>query len=128
MPGRSEVESSRKGEETRTRILEAALGLFREKGFETATMRDIAEAAGLATGAAYYYFPLKDSIVLEFYERASAEMQTKQDDALVDVNGLEHRLHEVIRGRFDGLWNTVVRWQGCQVERHVADCQRGEAG
>ena len=97
MPGRSEVESSRKGEETRTRILEAALGLFREKGFETATMRDIAEAAGLATGAAYYYFPSKDSIVLEFYERASAEMQTKLDDALVDVNGLEHRLREVIR-------------------------------
>ena len=43
-----------KAEETRDRILDAALRLFRERGFAETTMRDVAAAAGVATGAAYY--------------------------------------------------------------------------
>ncbi|HXN93618.1 MAG TPA: helix-turn-helix domain-containing protein, partial [Candidatus Acidoferrales bacterium] len=45
------------GEKTKTAILQTALELFRRRGFEVTTMRDIARAAKLATGAAYYYFP-----------------------------------------------------------------------
>jgi AcrR family transcriptional regulator len=45
-----------KSEETRARILDAAIELFRARGFESATMREIAAAADVATGAAYYYF------------------------------------------------------------------------
>ncbi|MGB9079563.1 MAG: helix-turn-helix domain-containing protein, partial [Terracidiphilus sp.] len=52
-----------KAEETGTRILDAALALFRQEGFDNATMRGIAEKAGVATGAAYYYYPSKDAIV-----------------------------------------------------------------
>ena len=40
----------KKSEETRTRILEAALAVFRERGFEHATMREIAKAAEVAVG------------------------------------------------------------------------------
>ena len=43
-----------KSEETREKILDAALALFREKGFHEATMRQIAEQAGVATGLAYH--------------------------------------------------------------------------
>ena len=57
MPPKSEkVDKLRKSDETRSRILEAALSVFRERGFENATMREIAVEAGVATGAAYYYF------------------------------------------------------------------------
>ncbi len=66
MPDRAEVKAAPKSEETRERILNAALKLFRDRGFEAATMRDIAEEAGVATGAAYYYFPSKDAIVMEY--------------------------------------------------------------
>jgi AcrR family transcriptional regulator len=86
-----------KAEETGLRILDAALELFRQDGFDTATMRDIARKAGVATGAAYYYYPSKDAIVMGFYQRANAEMQSKIEAALSDVNGLEKRLCEVIR-------------------------------
>ena len=48
-----------KVEETGGKILEAALELFRQEGFEAAKMRDIAGRAGVATGAAYYYYPSK---------------------------------------------------------------------
>ena len=39
---------------------EAALDLFQERGFAEATMREIARKAGVATGAAYYYFPRRN--------------------------------------------------------------------
>jgi AcrR family transcriptional regulator len=38
--------------ETRDRILEAALALFRERGYAEATMREVAARAGVATGLA----------------------------------------------------------------------------
>ena len=50
--------------DTREKILESALALFRERGFAEATMREIAARAGVAIGLAYYYFDSKDSIVL----------------------------------------------------------------
>jgi AcrR family transcriptional regulator len=50
---------------TRQRILEAALDLFRERGMANTTMRDIAVRAGVAIGAAYYYFQTKDDFLAE---------------------------------------------------------------
>jgi AcrR family transcriptional regulator len=86
-----------KAEETGRRILDAALALFRVNGFDVATMRDIAQKAGVATGAAYYYYPSKDAIVMDFYRRSSAEMQPKIEAALEHAHGLEARLRELIR-------------------------------
>lgn len=89
--------STPKAEETGLRILETALDLFRQEGFESATIRDIARKAGVATGAAYYYYPSKDAIVMDFYQRACAEMQPKIEAALAKARGLEDRLRELIR-------------------------------
>ncbi len=97
MPDRVEVKTAPKSEETRQRILSAALKLFHDRGFEAATMRDIADEAGVATGAAYYYFPSKDAIVMEFYRRSSDEMQRKLEAALDGASGLEDRLLALIR-------------------------------
>jgi len=55
-----------RAEDTRRKIYESALSLFREKGFKQTTMRDIAAKAGVALGGAYYYFSTKDAIVLAF--------------------------------------------------------------
>src|ERR1700733_10765457 len=85
-----------KAEETGLRILEAALALFRQEGFDAATMRGIAEKARVATGAAYYYYPSKDAIVMDFYRRSNAEMQPKIEAALAEVTGLEARLRALI--------------------------------
>ena len=91
------TKTTTKAEETGLRILDSALTLFREEGFDTATMRDIAEKAGVATGAAYYYYPSKDAIVMDFYQRACAEMQPKIEAALEHANTLEARLRELIQ-------------------------------
>lgn len=60
---------TRKGGETRERILDAALNLFKTQGYAETTMRQIADAAGVAVGNAYYYFASKDKLILAFYER-----------------------------------------------------------
>ena len=86
-----------KSEETGLRILNAALALFRQEGFDNATMRDIAQKAGVATGAAYYYYSSKDAIVMGFYQRSCAEMQPEIEAALENASGLEARLRELIR-------------------------------
>ena len=85
-----------KSEETAERILEAALRLFRREGFDSTTMRDIAREAGVATGAAYYYYDSKDAIVMDFYRRASAGMQAQMEQALRERRRLEDRLRELI--------------------------------
>lgn len=54
---------------TRARILDAAERLFAERGFEGTSTRAITDAAGVAAGLAFYYFPKKadilDAIVTE---------------------------------------------------------------
>ncbi len=90
-----------KAEETGLKILEAALELFRNDGFDSATMRSIAQKAGVATGAAYYYYPSKEAIVMDFYVRSSVEMQPKLEAALASAKGLEARLRELIRVKLD---------------------------
>jgi len=91
-----------KSEATRRRILESALVLFGERGFEATTMRDVAKHAGLATGAAYYYFASKEELILEFY-RESAAATVERSTALADGpdGDLKTRLAGLIALRFE---------------------------
>ena len=90
-----------KSEVTAARILDAALTLFRTKGFEQTTMRDIAAAAGMATGAAYHHFASKDAMVMAFYERSFVEMQPRIESALSGKRGLEPKLLALIRTKLE---------------------------
>jgi AcrR family transcriptional regulator len=90
-----------KSEETRTRILEAALALFREQGFDRTTMRDIAARAEVATGAAYYYYASKDAIVMDFYDRSCAEMLPHAQAAVKHAKRLEQCLRLSIAAKLE---------------------------
>jgi AcrR family transcriptional regulator len=58
----SPEEALSKGERTRQAILDAAYGLFLERGFSATSMRQIAEQAGIALGGIYNHFASKDEI------------------------------------------------------------------
>lgn len=88
-----------KSEETRARILEAALTTFRERGFERATMREIAQAAQVATGAAYYYFDSKEAIVMAFYQRAQEELRPEVERALGTSRTFEARVRAIVTSK-----------------------------
>jgi AcrR family transcriptional regulator len=68
---------------TRERILEAALALFAEKGYEATTMRDVAREAGASLGLAYRYFASKEEFALGLYMRLAEESEEWVRDGLV---------------------------------------------
>lgn len=93
----------KKSEATREKILEAALRLFRRRGFEKTTMRDVAKAAGLAVGAAYYYFPSKDALVLAYYDRTQEAHSALARDRMKQADGTGERLRAVLHTKFDTI-------------------------
>src|ERR1700749_84302 len=84
--------STPRAEDTRRRIYESAMELFREKGFEETTMRDIAAKAGVALGGTYYYFSSKDAIVLAFYHEMQHTSTSAVSDALAEKTKLKDRI------------------------------------
>ncbi|PYV68208.1 MAG: TetR/AcrR family transcriptional regulator [Acidobacteria bacterium] len=98
--------ATEKGEQTRHEILKSALRLFRDQGFDATTMRDIAADAGVALGAAYYYFPGKESIIQAYYKAVQAEHENKISEALATRKmDLKERLQFVMRSKLDILEN-----------------------
>jgi AcrR family transcriptional regulator len=79
-------------ENTKEVILRTALELFRSSGFEVTTMRDIARAADVATGAAYYYFPSKEAIVSAYYQQVQRIHAEKVREAWKGKSGLRAQL------------------------------------
>jgi len=63
---------------TRQKVLDAARGLFAERGYEPATIRDIAKGAGMSTGAVFANFQDK----AELFEAVLTEDMTKLADTL----------------------------------------------
>ena len=88
-----------RAEDTRRKIYEAAMELFREKGFEETTMRDIAAKAGVALGGAYYYFSSKDAIVLAFYREMQESSTPVVGEALANKKKVKERIRAVIDQR-----------------------------
>jgi AcrR family transcriptional regulator len=83
------------GERTRELIVQTALRLFAERGYERTTMRAIAGAAGLSVSNAYYYFRSKDHLVQEFY----AEIQRRHREEAAEAlrhSGFVDRLRGVL--------------------------------
>ena len=82
---------------SRQKILDAALLLFVEKGYDKATMRQIAAQADMAPGSIYHHFPTKEHIVQSFYDVLHEDHAQACVTILLSENKLEHRLREVVR-------------------------------
>ena len=77
---------------TRQRILEAAGQLFASKGFDAATTRDIADAAGVASGTLFNYFATKEAILASLAAEAVAGTYSEFDDDSEGAQSLEEDL------------------------------------
>ncbi|MCA1218834.1 TetR family transcriptional regulator [Streptomyces sp. 8L] len=77
-------------------MLETALRLFQERGYDRTTMRAIAKEAGVSVGNAYYYFSSKEHLVQGFYDRIAAEHQEAVRPVLDREKGLEARMAGVL--------------------------------
>jgi len=86
---------------TRQKILDAALLLFVEKGYDKATMRQIAVQANMAPGSIYHHFPTKEHIVQTIYDVIHEEHALACVGILRNEIKLEHRLREVVRKKIE---------------------------
>lgn len=86
-PSEPEKARRRKQKDARSRILQAALDEFSEKGYHASTIDSIAERAGIAKGTVYRYFntkeglfsALKEDTITEFVEMARRDLSQEQD-------------------------------------------------
>jgi AcrR family transcriptional regulator len=90
------------GATTKDRILDVALDLFADQGFDGTSVRQIAERVGTTKAALYYYFASKDEILMALHMRLhelGQELTGPADDAPMSLeawNGLLVRLMEQI--------------------------------
>ena len=99
----SAASKTARGEQTRALILETALELFRERGYENTTMRAIAERAGVALGGAYYYFRSKEELIQGFYARTHEEHLEASRHILAGGGKFRDRLLGVMRVKLDTI-------------------------
>jgi AcrR family transcriptional regulator len=96
-------EKAARGEITRERILDTAIGMFRERGFDETTMREVAARAGIALGLTYHYFPGKEAVVMAYYDRVQAEHRRVVKERVVPLQGLRNRLAQLFHTKLDIL-------------------------
>ena len=85
----------RKKEETRQRIFKAAIGLFREKGFEATTVDEITERADVAKGTFFNHFPRKESVLNYLSEQRYEEAEANAEGILAAERPARQKLVEL---------------------------------
>jgi AcrR family transcriptional regulator len=88
---------------TRDRILEAALELFINDGYDRTSLRQIAEKVGINKASLYYYFPGKEEILKALADRASdvghhlGLEQLLPEDGSLDMAALASSLQQLLQ-------------------------------
>jgi len=100
------------GQTVPERLLEAALGLFAENGYEGTSVQDVVAAAGVTKGAMYHYFSSKDDLLHEIYARV-LRMQTERLEKVVAQElPIAERVHaaaeDVVRTTIENLESTTI--------------------
>ena len=92
-----------KGEQTKALILNSALQLLQERGYDQTTMRAIAKHAGVSLGNAYHYFNSKEHLIQAFYQRTHDEHLAATAPVLKRESNFKARLLAVMRLKISTL-------------------------
>ncbi len=141
---------SRKGVETRARLVAAAKEVFEQDGFLDARISDIAERAGLSHGSFYHYFDSKEEVFREVAAEVEERLSEPFNSVILDPSSTAspyERIREAIRqhlesyrdearimrvieqvSRFDeqvnAMRNERHRYYGAQVADSIRSLQR----
>ena len=95
----------RKKQRTREQIIDAAIGLFAERGYQATTIADIAAAADVAPRTFFSYFPSKEAVVFHDLER--------------DLDGLASTLRDRLPG--ETAFDALRRWIDSMLDEWMAE-------
>jgi AcrR family transcriptional regulator len=125
---------SRKGVETRSRLVDAAKEIFESDGFLDARISDIAERAGLSHGSFYHYFDSKEEVFREVAAEVDELLSAPLHNVILDPSSSatpHERIHEAIRlhmksyqaearimGVIEQVWRFDEEFKAMWFERH----------
>lgn len=130
------MQREERSERSRRHVLDAALELFAHRGYRATTMRDIADAAKVSTGAVYHHFPDKETIFRTLLEEFSAITATKRypfTRALLtgrfpdDIEQLGQAARESVREFRDYIamiYVDVIEFEGTHIRKFYGDMSR----
>ncbi len=86
----------------RTAIMEAALKLFTERGFQGTSTAQISQEAGVATGTLFNYFPTKEDLINSLYFEVKGRLSSSM--------GKEIETESTFQERVRRLWSNSINW------------------
>ncbi|HET9796752.1 MAG TPA: TetR/AcrR family transcriptional regulator [Gemmatimonadaceae bacterium] len=120
------TQAERRSDDRMQALLDAALGVFARDGYRTATIDDVAAAAGVTKGAVYHYFDTKEALLLSVIERSHVLAFGRAEEALRDASlPASTRIRLLVRkvfsersaGSSDRLLGLLVRSAAHEVPR-----------
>ncbi|MFV2071654.1 MAG: TetR/AcrR family transcriptional regulator [Thermoanaerobaculales bacterium] len=120
-------------EQKRRRILRAAIDVFADKGYFTARMTDIADAAEVADGTLYLYFEGKEHLLMSIFDDVLGRFINRLDEEIarlddpVEKLSVMVRLHLETMGRDHALAN-VLQIETRHSRRFMSLFTRGKLG
>lgn len=110
---------------SRDALVEAAATLFREKGYERTTVRDLAEAVGMQSGSLFYHFSSKSEILYEVMRRGiddltsavSLELQACENPHDEMITMTRTHLRTLLSNTQASLASLLYEWRSLPVEQ-----------
>lgn len=92
MAYRSSEKTRQKKDAKRTAMMKAAVLVFAEKGYHSATIRDIVGEANVAIGTFYFYFPDKETLFVHLYEETADFLLNAMEQGARGQSGLSNKI------------------------------------
>jgi TetR/AcrR family transcriptional regulator, mexJK operon transcriptional repressor len=99
------VPKQERSKQTKEKIVQAAIKLFQERGYEKTTSNDIASQAGVSVGSFYVYFTDKRQLLLTIFDRLADELYKNIFDGLKPEHLFDSDLRQRIRS---AVANTII--------------------
>ncbi|MDX5423566.1 MAG: TetR/AcrR family transcriptional regulator [Hymenobacteraceae bacterium] len=89
-------------EQSTNLLVDTALQLFSEKGYDRTSIRHIAQEAGVSLGLLYNYFKSKEELLHEIFRRMNADIQAsfaqaEEEEGMDALNGLERHIRQTVK-------------------------------
>ena len=95
------TDHSTRATDTRSRILQAAFTVLSRQGYENASIKEIAEQAGVAQGLVHYHFKSKQQLVLAVLAEVCREMEFGEEQGAAGAQAAYEKFKSMLKGSRD---------------------------
>ncbi|KPK06575.1 MAG: TetR family transcriptional regulator [Betaproteobacteria bacterium SG8_39] len=103
-PPKARVQRGRGDANRRDALLRVCAHLFREKGFDGTTIRDISKAAGMHSGSPFYHFKTKQAMLVAVMEQGLVEGLRKTEGVMALALPPREKFERMIRAHLDTIF------------------------